>query len=549
MTKASHPHSASGPISQESLLALARHDLPCYTLANFPAFELAPHLEIIAAKLEAVERGEVKRLILSLPPRHGKSLLASTYFVAWYIGRHPDRYVIAASYGQELADDFGRRVRNTLSSPLHTAIFPESRVSGDSAAMNRLNLTAGGAYFAVGRGAAITGRGAHLLLIDDPLKDAEEAGSPTTRRALQSWFSMVAYTRLMPGAAVVLIQTRWHEDDLAGWLLREHGEEGWEVLTLPAIAEKDEGFRREGEALWPSKYPIEVLQRYRLQIGGAAFASLYQQRPAAAEGAIFKREWFRTYTAKPERFSRIVLSLDTAFKTAEENDYSAATVWGEAKDGYYLLHAWKGRVEFPALKRVVALLAAEWKPHSILVEDKASGQSLIQELKRDTTFPVLAVKVDSDKISRAQAVTPLFEAGKVLFPDGAGWLADLVDELASFPKAQHDDLTDSVTQALSYLRNAGSDAYLDWLSGEIDRHMGAGTAARMSEQVEAEFAAIRAQIEAERQSQATPCQCARQHGIHATNCPQNLDFARCTCAARTRPAPGHYGGCAVVAVK
>jgi predicted phage terminase large subunit-like protein len=461
MTKkvSSHLHSASGPISQESILSLARHDLPCYTLANFPAFELAKHLELIVAKLEAVERGELLRLILCLPPRHGKSLLASIHFPAWYLGRHPDRYVITASYGQELADDFGRRVRNTLTSPLHKAIFPECRVSVDSASMNRLNLTGGGAYFAVGRGAAITGRGAHLLLIDDPLKDAEEAGSPATRRALQTWYATVAYTRLMPGAAVVLIQTRWHEDDLAGWLLREHSHEGWDLVSLPAIAERDDGFRREGEALWGNRYPIEALKRIRSQVGGAAFASLYQQRPAASEGRIFKREWWQSWNGEPPKFSRTIQSWDTGFKTGAENDYSACTTWGEGKNGYYLLHGWKGRVEFPELKRLVLSFASRWCPNAVLIEDRASGQSLVQELACGSSVPILPVRVDSDKVTRAQAVTPMIEAGKVFLPESASWLEDYLDELSAFPAALNDDLVDSTTQALNFLRQRPDEDY------------------------------------------------------------------------------------------
>jgi predicted phage terminase large subunit-like protein len=470
----SHHRPPEEPTPRDSLLGLARHDLPCYILAHFPAFELARHLELIVAKLEAVERGELLRLILCLPPRHGKSLLASIHFPAWYLGRHPERYVITASYGQELADDFGRRVRNILTSPLNAAIFPECRVSSDSAAMNRLNLTSGGAYFAVGRGASITGRGAHLLLIDDPLKDAEEAGSATTRRSLQTWYSTVAFTRLMPKAAVVLIQTRWHEDDLAGWLIREHGDEGWQVVSLPAIAEQDDGFRREGDALWASRYPVEALKRIRAQIGGAAFASLYQQRPAAAEGRIFKREWWQRYSGEPPDFSRIVQSWDTGFKTGAENDYSACTTWGEAKDGYYLLHTWKGRVEFPELKRLVVSFAREWNPNAVLVEDRASGQSLIQELAYDSPIPVLPVKVDSDKVSRAQAVTPMIEAGRVYLPDGAPWLEDYLDELSTFPASANDDLVDSTTQALNHLRQRPFDdrvfrpedieqAFTDWV--------------------------------------------------------------------------------------
>ncbi len=443
------------------MLALARDDLACYTTAQFPAFELPPFLELLVSKLEAVERGQIRRLIVSMPPRHGKSLIASTHFAAWYLGRHPDRYVIATSYGQELADDFGRRVRNSIATPLHRRVFPASKLSDDSSAAHRFNLTAGGAYYAVGRGAAITGRGAHVLLIDDPLKDSEEANSATVRRAVQQWFSTVAFTRLMPDAAIVLIATRWHEDDVVGWLLREHAADGWEVISFPAIAEASDPLRRnEGEALWPKRYPVEVLESIKRQLGSAAFASLYQQRPAPIEGRIFRREWWRFYSAPPASFTQIIMSVDSAFKTGQENDFSAFTIWGKTQNEIYLLHAWRGRIEFPELKRKVSEFAAQWHPAAILVEDKASGQSLIQEMKRDTLLPIIAVKIDKDKIARAAAVTPLVEAGKVLLPQAAGWLDDYLDELSTFPAAAHDDFVDSTTQALTRLAQQHSSEIL-----------------------------------------------------------------------------------------
>jgi predicted phage terminase large subunit-like protein len=434
------------------VLELARQDLACYAMAQWPGFELAPHHRLIVTKLEAVEREEIRRLMIFMPPRHGKSLLASQIFPAYYLGLHPDRQIICASYGQELADDFGRKVRNMVSDPIHRAIFPEFRLADDSASMRRFDTTAGGSYFAVGRGGPITGRGADLLLIDDPLKDAEEARSEVTRRMLHEWYSSVAYTRLQPGGGIVLISTRWHEDDLAGRLLRELGGEDWHVLSLPAIAEVDESFRRAGEALWPEKFPLEVLERIRRDVGGPTFASLYQQRPAAAEGAVFNRGWWGFYRELPA-CKRIVQSWDTAFKSGSENDYSVCTTWGVSGNGYYLLSLWRGRVDFPELKRVVGSLAKEWKPNAILVEDKASGQSLIQELRYQTALPIISISVDRDKMARAQAITPLIEAGKVFLPESAPWLDAYVDELAAFPTGAHDDDVDSTTQALNYLRH------------------------------------------------------------------------------------------------
>jgi predicted phage terminase large subunit-like protein len=439
-------------VTKADVLKLARMDLACYAMAMWPRFELAMHLRLIADRLEAVERGDTRRLMVFTPPRHGKSLLGTQIFAAWYLGCHPDRSIITASYGQELADDFGRRVRNLVSDPIHRAIFPECRLADDATSMRRFSTTAGGSYYAVGRGGAITGRGADLLLIDDPVKDADEARSELTRRGLHEWYSSVARTRLQPGGAIILISTRWHEDDLSGHLLRESGGKDWHVLSLPAIAETDESFRRAGEALWRERFPLAALEETRREIGVAAFASLYQQRPAAAEGTVFKREWLRYYREQPV-CKRIVQSWDTAFKTGSENDYSVCTTWGVAENGYYLLWFWRGRVDFPELKRLAVSLAQGWTPSAILVEDKASGQSLIQELRYQSPLPIIPVKPDSDKMARAQAVTPLFEAGKVSLPESAPWLHDYVEELASFPTGAHDDAVDSTTQALNYIRH------------------------------------------------------------------------------------------------
>ncbi len=451
-----HLRHGNSQMTEREVMALAAGDLGCYIAALFPAFDLAAHVKMILTKLEAIERAEARRLMLFLPPRHGKSLLASQFFPAWYLGRHPERSIITASYGEELSLDWGRRVRNLLADPLHRAIFADCRLSEDSSAVHRFSTTRGGNYYAVGRGGPITGRGADLLIVDDPIKDVEESGSEIVRRALHSWFSAVCYTRLQPGGALVLIQTRWHESDLAGWLLREHADERWEVISLPAIAEQDETFRREGEALWPERFPLSTLEQIKSAIGGAAWASLYQQRPSAAEGAIFKREWWQFFQPPlAQKVARTVQSWDTAFKAREENDYSVCSTWAATDNGYHLLHLWRGRVEFPELKRMVGVLADEWKPNVVLIEDSASGQSLIQELKAATRLPVLPVKVDRDKVARAQAVTPLIEAGKVFLPSGAAWLNDYIDELATFPHGAHDDQVDSTTLALNDLRTRG----------------------------------------------------------------------------------------------
>jgi len=436
----------------QSILPLARADLACYAVALYPGFQLAKHHRALIERLEAVERGTMKRLMVFMPPRHGKSLTASCLFPAWFLGRNPKRSIIAASYGAELAEDFGRRTRNLMSDPLHAAIFPECKLSADSAAQRRFETTAGGCYYAVGRGGPITGRGADLLLLDDVLKDSEEARSENIRGSMHDWFQHDAYTRLAPGGALVLIQTRWHADDLPGRLLREHANENWHVINMPAIAEADDDFRKVGEALWPERFSLEMLKVIRSAVGGSAWDSLYRQQPSAAEGAVFKREWWQLFREQPP-CRRIAQSWDTAYKAGTENDYSVCTTWGVTDNGYYLLWLWRDRVEFPELKKRMQWLADQWKPAQILVEDRASGQSLIQELRHSTCLPIIPIKADTDKMSRAQSVTPMIEAGRVFLPESAPWLNDFVDELAAFPKGTHDDCVDSLTQALNYLRH------------------------------------------------------------------------------------------------
>ncbi len=341
--KAPKPKSpASNPLDH------AREDLAAYAAAMYHAFKLPWHLRVLVETLERVERGELTRVIFCLPPRHGKSLLTSQIFPSWFLGRNPTKSIIASSYGQELASDFGRKVRNFASEKLHQSIFPDCTISDDSDAVHRFHLTAGGAFFATGSGGPLTGRGADLLLIDDPIKSREDANSAPTRKALQSWYQDVAYTRSEPGGAVILILTRWHADDLAGWLLREHSSEGWTVISLPAVAETDEDFRHEGEALWPERFPLATLASIREAIGGAAWQSLYMQRPVAEEGGLFRRSWWRMFSGNFEH-RRLVFSLDTAFKTGAQNDYSVIAIIAESKTGYYLQGIVRERMEFPAL--------------------------------------------------------------------------------------------------------------------------------------------------------------------------------------------------------
>ena len=438
-------------------LEQARKGLAAYAAALYRGFKLPTHLGALVEVLERVERGELDRVIVTMPPRHGKSLITSQLFPAWFLGRNPTKSIIASSYGQELASDFGRRVRNFASERLHRQIFPDCIISDDSDSVHRFHITPGGAYYAVGAGGPITGRGANLLLVDDPIKSREDANSAAFRRSLQSWYEGVAYPRLEPDGAIVLIQTRWHEADLAGWLLKEHPGEGWTVINFPALAELGDALgRAEGAPLWPERFDLKALARIREAIGGSAWASLYQQRPAPEEGAIFKREWFKSYGG-PIECTRTIFSLDCAFKTGQANDYSVIAIVSEAKTGFHLRLVSRGRWEFPELKRQAVALADIWRPNAVLIEDAASGQSLIQALKAETRLPILPVKPQGDKVSRAHGISPLVESGRVCIPESAAWLADFLDELTSFPAAPHDDMVDAFTQALSYMRGSGFD--------------------------------------------------------------------------------------------
>ena len=394
-----------------------------------------------------------------MPPRHGKSNLVSLRFPCWYLGRHPEDYVVQAGYAESIALTHSRQARDIFVSPEMRRLFPQvhyrpERVGQDVVipqrqAAHEWGTVQGGSYSAVGVGGGLTGRGFNVGIIDDPLKDSEESGSDTIRESRWQWYTTVFRTRLAPGAAIIIVMTRWHHDDLVGRLLRQSAEDPstdqWEVLHLRAI--------ENGQALWPGQYPIDVLEGIRASIGSRSFMSLYQGEPEIAEGNIVKREWWEFYTERPS-FTRVIHSWDTAFKGNRGSDYSVCTVWGEASNGYYLLDVWRARVEFPELKRAAVSLFDRDHPVAVLTEDAASGQSLIQELQRGTRLPIIPVKVTSDKVSRVHAVTPLIEAGKVLLPERAPWLADYIDELSAFPNGEHDDQVDSTSQALTWLSAA-----------------------------------------------------------------------------------------------
>lgn len=447
---------------QTALVEARNHLIPfCHHVME--DFRSPRHIRAIADLLERAEAGEVDRIIITMPPRHGKSRIVSNLFPAWFFGRNPRSEVIFTTYNQDLAEDNGRYVRNTLNSPAFRDVFPDVKIRNDSASARRFSTNANGNYFAVGVGGPLTGRGAKLLIIDDPIKNREEAESPSIRQAVIDWYTSTAYTRLAPGGIVIIVQTRWHMEDLAGLaLLQEH--EGWVHLDLPAILDEraaDFMAAPVGSALWPEQFPLDVLLKTKRSLPARDWASLYMQSPITEGGNIVKRSQIMDWTdPEPPYCQFIIASFDTAFGTRDQNDPTALTVWGLFHDANGVMHAIlldakQRRVEFPELKAWVIDVDERHQPDIVLVENKASGQSLIQELRR-SKVPVQATNPGrQDKVARLHACTPLFEAGKVWAPLSKDFANEWAEQLVTFPASKHDDLVDSTTAALKRLRQFG----------------------------------------------------------------------------------------------
>lgn len=392
----------------------------------------------------------------SLIPTHN-SLIISQYFPAWFLGRNPDKRVICASYGQELADDFGRQVRNQIADPMFQDIFPGVALSDDSAAAGKFDLASPhkGGYYAVGVGGAILGKGAHILLLDDMIRNREDADSEAVRRKLKDWYASAAYTRLMENGPIVLVMQRWHVDDLVGWLLKEHKHEKWTVLNLPAINEK-------GEALWPEKYPIDVLNQIKKTLTSRDWEALYQQKPYIEEGGIFKRMWWKLWpdSRKIPDCEFIIQSWDTAFtdRDLKRNSFSARVTLGVFKrpddecHSIFLLESWKGRVEYSELRKEAVKAYQDYAPDKVIIEKKASGQVLITDMRR-AGLPIVAYTPTKDKITRAYAAQSLLENGRIYYPSRR-WAEDFIGSLAAFPQASDNDEADAFSQAIIWLQNS-----------------------------------------------------------------------------------------------
>ena len=433
--------------------AWARGSLLSYTIAQRPDYKVSGLHRKIAAALERVEAGECKRLMIFVPPRHGKSMLTSEHFPAWYLGRNPSKSIVCASYAQDIADDFGRKVRNQMIDPVYQEIFPGCRVSSDSASVSRISTEQHGNYYAVGVGGSLTGRGAHVLLIDDPHKDRAEANSDTYRKRAKEWFQSVAYTRLMDRGAVILMMTRWHEDDLAGWLLKEKANEGWEVLNVPAEPPP-----------WPERYPADVLDEIRIMLGPREWSALYMQSPVPGGGGEFKRDMLRHYEGDGKSISdgmNKYILCDPAGEQRKENDFTSIWVIGLGADqNYYALDVVRDRLNLPDRGKEIMRLHRKWKPLEVRYEryGMMADVQYIRELQERENYRFDVVEVAGNRLKkedRIRRLLPIFAENRFYLPqslyytDHEGVPRDLVrefteTEVLAFPAGVHDDMLDSL---------------------------------------------------------------------------------------------------------
>ena len=430
---------------------------------QWSAFIEGPHHKIMAEAFEKVARGELKRLIINMPPRHTKSEFASYLLPAWFLGKYPEKKIIQTAHTAELAVGFGRKVRNLVNGDDFKEVFPDVSLQSDSKAAGRWNTNKGGEYFAIGVGGAVTGKGADLLIIDDPHSEQEGASAdPAVFNKTFEWYTSGPRQRLQPKGAIVVVMTRWNQKDLTGQVIdasiKRGGSDEWEVIELPAIMPS-------GKPLWEAFWKLEELEALKAELPTSKWMAQYQQDPTSEEGAIVKREWWNVWNDRhPPDCEFIIQSWDTAFMKNNRADYSACTTWGvfyrEGDDGYQapnviLLDAYQERLEFPELKKRAMQMYQERKPDAFIVEAKAAGMPLIFEL-RAMGIPVQEYTPSrgNDKISRVNAVSDLFASGVVWAPD-TRWAEEVVEQFAGFPNTEHDDLVDSSTQALLRFRQGG----------------------------------------------------------------------------------------------
>ena len=453
------------------------HFIAMFAPTLVPDWLMGRHIHVIADKLQKVESGEIKRLMVFLPPRSSKSVICSKLFPAWYVGRHPQHEILTVSHSDQLASDFGRSVRDLVNYDLFNTVFPDVQLRSDVRAAGKWKTNQGGTYYAAGVRSQIAGRGAHVAILDDVMSE-EDSFSETGRRYVKEWYPSGLRTRIMPNGSIVIINTRYHEDDLCGWLLRQESqielENKWEVIKIPAWVDEPSSKLLDlpiGSSYFPEWKPSEILKNDEEEIkasnGSRYWESLYMQNPVPDTGGIIKKKWIQWWDYdEPPACDYIIQTYDTAFSTKTTADFSVIQTWGIFEhmetdstgrenwvSNLILLGNEKGRFDYPALRTKAQELYDYHKPDVCIIEKKASGQSLIQDLRR-AGLPVLDYIPDRDKTARVYAATPLMEAGRVWLPKGYEWSDDLYGEAITFPNARHDDQVDAMTMAIHYMKES-----------------------------------------------------------------------------------------------
>ena len=460
-----------------SAMLKARDSFLDFALFMNPDWMKPPDFHVeLAGILDKLEKNTLgyDHILITMPPRHSKSTYSTDLFPCYFMGRDPRRFVMSASYSASLAENFGANIKNRIISKRFQQVFPEMRLSQDTQAKSDWATTAGGRYLALGMEGAASGRPANLLIVDDPIKNRQEAESLVYREKTWESLKTSLMTRLQPQMVtlpngeplvippkMIVILTRWHPDDIAGRLqeLPEWKEGKWLHINYPAITEDEHGNRK---ALWIPSFNLDVLDGIKNKLGERDFEALYQQNPFVLGGNLIKKAWWQEYTEQERdemKFASIIISVDTAFKTKEESDYSVAMVGGMTDKGdIVILDVMRGKYEFPDLKRRLITLNSMWRGkglRAMYIEDKASGTSLIQELKRESGISIIPYKVNIDKVSRVNAVLPMIEGGRVFIPKDAHWKQDFITETVAFPGSTNDDQVDAMSMLVDVLSRTG----------------------------------------------------------------------------------------------
>lgn len=459
-------------LMEEARRELARRTMGDFVLYVDDNYRMNWHHRLLCDYLDKLACKEIRRLMVFMPPRHGKSELVSRKFPAYLLGRNPDTSIISCSYSADLASRMNRDVQRLIDSERYLELFPGTQLSNQhtrrfyETRYTRNNnmfevVDKKGTYRSSGVGGGITGMGGEYIIIDDPVKNREDADSATMREKVYDWYTSTLYTRLEKDGCILLTLTRWHEDDLAGKLLKaaQEGADQWTILELPAVCEyppKPYDVRQEGEALWKWKYDEEALEKMKVTVGSRDWAALYQQHPTPGEGGTFKREWWNYYKVLPDGLYDFVQSWDCTFKDAQSSDYVVGQVWARKGSSRYLLDQVRGRMSFTETLRAIRSLSAKWSQAiRKLVEDKANGTAVIDVLRKEIPG-LIPVEPEGGKIVRANAVTAVAEAGNIYLPDPsiAPWVHDFVEEHAVFPNGANDDQVDAQTQANTYYNSS-----------------------------------------------------------------------------------------------